>query len=78
MVLDPINQFFLTLVRLKLNLRVVDLSYRFGISTGLVSVYFMTWVCFMYKQLDDIDWTPSVEQVAGTLPSRFNTLLLIQ
>ena len=40
MVLDPLNQFFLTLVRLKLNLRVVDLSYRFGISTGRVSSYF--------------------------------------
>ena len=25
----------------------------------------------MYKQFDDIDWTPSVEQVAGTLPSKF-------
>ena len=71
MVLDPLNQLFLTLVRLKLNLRVVDLAYRFEISTGLVSSYFITWVCFMYKQFDDIDWTPSVEQVAGTLPSKF-------
>ena len=70
-VLDPLNQFFLTLVRLRLNLRVVDLSCRFGISTGLVYSYFMTWVCFIYKQLNDIDWTPSVEQVAGTLPSKF-------
>ena len=71
MVLDPLNQLFLTLVRLKLNLRVVDLAYRFGICTGLVSSYFITWVCFMYKQFSDIDWTPLVEQVVGTLPSKF-------
>ena len=71
MVLDPLNQLFLTLVRLKLNLRVVDLAYRFGIYAGLVSSYFITWVCFTYKQFSDIDWIPSIEQVAGTLPSKF-------
>ena len=67
----PTQSVVLTLVRLKLNLRVVDLAYRFGISTGLVSSYFITWPCFMYKQFSDIDWTPSIEQVAGTLLSKF-------
>lgn len=47
MAMDPLNQYFLTLVRLKLNLRVVDLAYRFGISTSLVSKYFITWVCYV-------------------------------
>ena len=37
--LNPRNQFFLTLVRLRLNVRVKDLSVRFGISVGLVSMY---------------------------------------
>lgn len=32
--LDPKNQFFLTLVKLRLNLKVRDLAFRFGISTG--------------------------------------------
>ena len=72
--LTPINQFFLMLVKLRLNLKTVDLSVRFGISTGLVSRYFITWVCFLYQHLKEIDWTPSVDQVAGTLPCSFQKL----
>ena len=59
------------LVKLRLNLSVKDLAYRFGISTGLVSQYVTTWICFLYCQLKEIDWMPSTEQVAGTLPCAF-------
>ena len=59
------------LVKLRLNLKTIDLSIRFGISTGLVSRYFNTWICFLYQHLKEIDWTPSVNQVLGTLPSSF-------
>ena len=69
--LSPLNQLFLTLVKLRLNLSVKDLAYRFGISTGLVSQYATTWICFMYCQLKEIDWMPSTTQVAGTLPCTF-------
>ena len=69
--LSPLNQFFLTLVKLKLNLRVLDLARRFGVSRSLVSKYFITWVCFLYQHLNEIDWTPSAEQVASTLPCVF-------
>ena len=69
--LSPLNQLFLTLVKLRLNLSVKDLSYRFGISTGLISEYVTTWICFMYNQLKEIDWMPTTKQVAGTLPHRF-------
>ena len=69
--LAPINQFFLTLVKLRLNLGVKDLAFRFGISVGLASKYFATWVCFLYQHLKEIDWTPSTEQVAATLPVGF-------
>ena len=34
--LDPLNQLFLTLVKLRLNLKVKDLALRFGISTGMI------------------------------------------
>ena len=71
MPLSPLNQFFLTLVKLKLNLRVLDLARRFGVSKSLVSKYFITWVCFLYQHLKEIDWTPSDEQVASTLPCAF-------
>ena len=71
MPLSPLNQLFLTLVKLKLNLRVLDLSRRFGVSKSLVSKYFITWVCFLYQHLKEIVWTPSAEQVASTLPCAF-------
>lgn len=69
--LDPKNQFFLTLIRLRQNARVKDLAYRFGISTGLVSKYFTTWICFLYQHLKEVEWMPSPEQVAATLPNIF-------
>ena len=69
--LDPENQLFLTLVKLRLNLKHRDLAFRFGISETSVSRYITTWVCFLYHHLNEIDWTPSTEQVAGTLPYAF-------
>ena len=69
--LDPKNQLFLTLVKLKLNLRHKDLGFRFGLSVSQVSRYITTWICFLYHHLKEIDWVPTVEQVKGTLPSSF-------
>ena len=69
--LDPLNQLFLTLIRLRLNLAVKDLAFRFGISMGLVSRYFTTWVCFLYQQLKEINWSPEVDQVLATQPIAF-------
>jgi len=69
--LDPLNQFFLTLVKLRLNLRTKDLAYRFCISVGLVSKYITTWICFLYHHLKEIDWIPTVQQVSTTLPVAF-------
>ena len=69
--ITPLNQFFLTLIKLKLNLRNKDLAYRFGISESLVSRYIATWICFLYQQLKEITWMPEVAQVVGTLPSSF-------
>ena len=71
MSVSPLNQFFLTLIKLRLNLRVRDLALRFHISTGLVSKYFITWISFMYQHLKELDWTPAVVQVAATLPCAF-------
>ena len=71
MKLLPIDQLLMTFVRLRLNLKVVDLAFRFGISPAVVSRYFTTWICFLYNHLKEINWMPSVEQVAGTLPPVF-------
>ena len=45
-ILDPINHLFLTLVKLKLNLKLKDLAFRFGISPSVVSRYINTWIYF--------------------------------
>ena len=52
---DPINQLFLTLVKLKLNLKLKDLAFRFGILPSVVSRYINTWICFLYHHLKEID-----------------------
>ena len=69
--ISPINQLFLTLIKLRLNLKVKDLSVRFGLSCTQISRYLTTWICFLYKHLSELDWMPTVEQVSGTLPSAF-------
>ena len=71
--LDPMNQLFLTLVKLKLNLK-VDLAFCFKVSASVVSHYITTWICFLYHHLREIDWVPTVEQVTGTLPHSFRKL----
>ena len=69
--LTPMNQLFMTLVKLRLDLKLADLAFRFNISTAVVSRYFTTWICFLYHHLKEVDWMPSVKQVTGTLPSAF-------
>ena len=54
-VLEPVNQLFLTLVKLKLNLKLKDLAFRFGISPSIVSRYINTWICFLYHHLKEVD-----------------------
>ena len=69
--LDPRNQLFLTLVKLRLNLKLTDLAFRFGLSTTITSRYLTTWISFLYHHLKEIEWMPAVDQVAGTLPTAF-------
>ena len=64
--LDPLNQFFMMLMKLRLDFSERYLGLRFGVSTSTVSRYFITWVCFLYKQLGELDSYPSTEQVTGT------------
>ena len=71
MKLDPLNQLFLTLIKLRLDLRERDLGLRFGITVSTVSKYFITWVCFLYAHLREIEWMPSVDQVRATLTHAF-------
>ena len=69
--LTPLNQLFLTLIKLRLDMPFSDLAHRFQISEATASRYFTTWVCLMYQQLREIDWFPCKEQILLTLPSAF-------
>ena len=69
--LDTKNQLFLTLVKLRLNLKLTDLGFRFGISSSQASRYITTWICFLYHHLREINWIPAVNQVFGTQPPSF-------
>ena len=64
--LDPENQLFMTLVKLRLNLKTTDLGFHFGLSTSQVSRYVTTWLCFLYHHVKELDWMPLTEQVTGT------------
>ena len=69
--LRPMDQLLMTLMKLRLNLKLLDLAVRFGVSESTVSRYVTTWICFLYHHLKEVDWMPSVDQVTGTLPSAF-------
>ena len=71
MKLDTLNQLFMTLVKLKLDVSVHDIAFWFQISSTTFSRYFITWVCFLYQELREIEWFSLKDQVAGTLPFSF-------
>ena len=57
--LPPMEEFFLTLVRLRLGLLEQDIAYRFGVSQSTVSRIFTTWINFLYIQFRQIPlWPP--------------------
>ena len=65
------NQLFVLLVTLRLNLKTEDLAFRFSLLPSQISRYITTWICFLYHHLKELDWMPTVQQVAGTMPSAF-------
>ena len=69
--INPENQLFLVLIKLRLNLKLKDLAFRFGLCSSAVSRYITTWICFLYRHMKEIDWMPAVNQVMGTLPTVF-------
>lgn len=65
------DQFFLTLVKLRVHPPHQELSILFGISEKEVSSIFVTWVNFMYLQWSELNWWPSRELVSYFMPSDF-------
>lgn len=69
--LDPLNQFFLTLIILRQNKTHYELSLQFGITLKEVSNIFITWVKFMKLQWAEIPQWPSKELVHFFTPHDF-------
>ena len=64
--LSPMDEFFLTLVRLRLGLLEQDIAYRFGVSQSTISRVFTSWINFMYLQFKQISLWPPQEFVDAT------------
>ena len=66
--LNPLNELFLTLVRLRLGLLEKDLADRFGISQGLVSTIFNTWISLLRLHFSSLNFW---EVVKAHMPAQF-------
>ena len=80
--LTPINEFFLTLCRLRCGLMEQDLAYRFHVSQATVSRICIAWINFLYCKLSEIPIWPSRAQVQSLMPPQFkeqypNTRIII-
>ena len=66
-----LEQFFLTLVRLRLGLYEFDLANRFNISQSTVSRITATWINLLYHTLKGIERFPSWHIVKKYMPESF-------
>ena len=71
--LNPMNEFFLTLVCLRLGLQERDLADRFGISQGTVSVIINTWLSLLHHHLSQLKFWPSLDAVKKHMSKEFST-----
>lgn len=71
LVLSQFRTFSLTLMRLRLNLSVMFLSYEFGISQSTVSRIFSSVIDVMYYRCYPMVYWPQRETVQKTMPMQF-------
>ena len=69
--LPPLEELFMTLVRLRLGLMEQDLAYRFGISQPTVSRVVCTWINFLYLKLKEVPLWPPRALVRANMPRQF-------
>ena len=69
--LSPIEEFFMTLCRLRVGLFEEDLADRFGVHPSTVSRIFITWVNFLYFKFKDIPLWPTRAKVQQHMPESF-------
>lgn len=59
------------LIRLRLNLKELDLANRFGISTSSVSRIFTSWINYCYLRLGSLPIWPDRSIIQSTMPAIF-------
>ena len=70
--LDLVDEFFMTLIRLRPGLFSEDIAQRFGISVSYFGKIFSTWVVFLSEELSLSFPFPSPEQVKMHTPRQFS------
>ena len=73
--LTSMDEFLLVLMKLRLGLLNKDIASRFGISLGLVSQIFISWLTAMDKTIGSLVFWPTKEQVIASKPTRYRHLL---
>ena len=71
--LPPLEEFFLTLCRLRLGLLEEDLADRYSVHPSTISRIFITWVNFMYHKFKEIPLWPSRALIQQHMPDCFRT-----
>ena len=70
-ILTPFQEFVLALMRLRLNLTLNDLGYRFNVSKTTASTVFLKWLDIMFVRLKPLIKWPEHEQLWETTPLCF-------
>ena len=73
-ILTPLNEFFLTLCRLKLGSLEQDLAFRFQVSQPTVSRIFITWINFLYVKFKEVPIWPCRDTIDEYMPASFRSL----
>ncbi len=69
--LSLFQQFFVVLMKLRLNVPDQDIAYRFGVSQSVISKNFKKWINVMYIYLQPLIVWPRREEVLKTMPEMF-------
>ena len=64
----PMEEFFMTMVCLRLGLLEQDIAFRFQVSQSTVSRIICTWINFLYLKLKEIPVWPSKEVIQVNIP----------
>ncbi|XP_060591052.1 uncharacterized protein LOC132746025 [Ruditapes philippinarum] len=66
--LEPCDQLFLTMIKMRQNKDDYELGLLFDLSKSVISRIVNTWINFMYFQLKEINWWPRRSETSAYMP----------